>query len=226
MTGILWIGGFGLIGLVIFLFWYYSADNRAKRAMKAVPRRAIAEVIEGEQARVVGDVVIAEPLSAPLSGRACACWTVTVEQHVSRGKSSYWKLLVKESEAADFFLTDGTGKAIVRTSHTQALLEGDGRGGSGILSEPSEALTEFLAQRGHDTKGWFFNKRIRYREGVAEPGETVAVVGTGRWERDPDEEASAGEGYREARMPKRLVMGPPADGKPLMLSDERDVTSA
>ena len=213
-------------GGVMFLIWYYSAEARARRAMKKVPRRAIAEVIQGERVRVVGEVSLAEPVEAPLSGRPCAYWRVLVEQHVSRGKSSYWKTLVDEEEGTDFFLHDGTGKALVKTVHTEVVLERDHSGGSGFMNDPSEVLEQFLAERGHDTKGWFFNKRIRFREGVAEPGETVAVVGVAHWERDPDESARAGDGYREAQSPRRLVLSAPEDGTPLMLSDELDITSA
>ena len=65
---------------------------------------------------------------------------------------------------------------------------------------------------------------MRYREGVLGAGETVAVVGTGRWERDPDESPRAGAGYRDAEMPKRLVLQAPEDGSPLLLSDEPSLT--
>ena len=50
-------------------------------------------------------------------------------------------------------------------------------------------------------------------------GVVVCAVGVGRWERDPEEQATAGAGYREAQMPKRLVLSSPDDG-PLLLSDE------
>jgi len=214
------------IGAVVaLLFWWFSADQRAKRAMRGVPKRSIADVVEGERARIVGSVDVREPIYAPLSGRPCAYWRVTVEEKRSSGKNSYWRKIVDEHEGVDFFLTDGTGKAKIEVMHAQPVLAHDARGGSGFLNDPTPELESFLAERGHDTQGWIFNKTIRYREGVAEPGELVAVVGTGRWERDPDEKAQAGAGYREASMPQRLVMQAPRDGSPLLLSDEHDVLS-
>ncbi|MCB9593122.1 MAG: hypothetical protein H6719_10350 [Sandaracinaceae bacterium] len=212
-------------GLIAGIGWYFSDDQRAKRAMRGAPRRVIADVLEGERARVVGEVHVEAPVASPLSGRLCAYWRVIVEEKISRGKSSYWRTIVDEAGGVDFFLRDDSGKALVRTSHVQAVLDGDARGGSGFLNDPTPELTAFLAARGHDTQGWIFNKTIRYREGIAEPGETVAVVGRGRWERDPDEAARAGEGYREAVSPKRLVVEAPESG-PLLVSDQADVTQA
>lgn len=214
-----------VVGLVLFLGWWFSADQRAKRAMRGVPKRSIADVIEGERARIVGAVDVPEPTYAPLSGRPCAYWRVTVEERRSSGKNSYWRTIVDEHEGVDFFLTDSTGKAKVEAMHVQPVLAHDARGGSGFLNDPTPELQAFLTERGHDTQGWIFNKTIRFREGVAERGELVAVVGTGRWERDPDEKARAGSGYREAAMPQRLVMSAPEDGSPLLLSDEHDVLS-
>lgn len=209
--------------VVFFAAWYFSADQRTKRKMRSIPRRAIGEVMEGEVARVVGRVRVDAPLTAPLSGRPCAYWRVVVEEKRRRGKHSYWQTLVDEEEGVDFFLLDDTGKAKVQVSYTTAVLHGDSRGGSGFLNEPTPELEAFLSSRGHSTQGWIFNKTIRFREGIAEPDETVAVVGAARWERDPDEAAAAGEGYREAVMPKRLVLSAPSEG-PLLLSDEADVT--
>ena len=149
---------------------------------------------------------------------------IVVEEKRRRGKHSYWQTLVDEEEGTDFLLLDDTGKAKVQVSYASAVLHGDAEGGSGFLNEPTPELDSFLSARGHSTQGWIFNKTIRFREGVAEPNERVAVVGMGKWERDPEEAAMAGEGYREAVMPKRLVLSAPSEG-PLLLSDESDVTS-
>ncbi|MBX3274002.1 MAG: hypothetical protein KF729_27300 [Sandaracinaceae bacterium] len=212
------------IALGTFLAWYFSADQRLKRRMRATPQRAIADVVEGERVRIVGRVRGDATIAAPLSGRPCVYYRVVVEEQRRRGKSSYWATLVDEERGVEFLVEDGAGVARVPVGHVQAVLEGDARGNSGFLRDPTPELEAFLAARGHATTGWVFNKTIRYREGVAEPGERVAVVGTGRWERDPEASAKAGEGYREATMPKRLVLEAPSDG-PLLLSDETDVTA-
>lgn len=205
--------------------WYFSSEQRAKRAMRRVPVSNIGDVNDEQRVRVVGQVEVDAPLFAPLSGRACAYWRVLVEEKKSSGKNSYWKKMVDEHEGVDFRLRDATGLALVESTHVNAVLESDAAGGSHFLSDPTPELEAFLAERGHDTKGWFFNKTIRYREGAAEPGEVVAVVGDAKWERDPDASATAGDGYRQAQMPRRLRISAPDDGTPLLLSDKSDVLS-
>ena len=210
-----------VVAMIGFLSWWFSADERARRAMRSVPHRAIGEVIEGEKVRIVGPAEIEAPLSAPLSGRPCAVWRVVVEERVRSGKSSYWRTLVDESEGAEFRILDGTGTAIVSPVHFQAVLDRDMKASSGFLNDAGPELEEFLTARGHSSKGWVFNKTMRFREGVLEPGESVCVMGVGRWEADPEEQAVA-DGYRTASQPKRLIVDAPADG-PLLLSDQTDM---
>lgn len=223
-VGVLVLIGLVLVGVATLLGWYFSADQRTKRAMRAIPRRAIADVIEGEVARVVGTVRVSSPMTAPLSGRPCAYFRVVVEERRRRGKNSYWHRVIDEQGGVDFVLEDGGGRALVKVGHAQAVLEGDQSGASGFMNDPSPELVAFLEARGHSAQGWIFNKAIRYREGIAEAGELVAVVGAGRWERDPEAPAQAGDGYRDAVMPTRLVLEAPSSG-PLLLSDEASVTT-
>jgi len=83
--------------------------------------------------------------------------------------------------------------------------------------------TWILAERGHSSEAWVFNKTMRYREAVVMLGETVAVVGTGRWEHDPEGTTKAGSGYRDAELPMPLVLDAP-DAGPLLLSDQPAIT--
>ncbi len=212
-------------GLIAFLFWWFSADQKARRAMRSTPRRTIREVIEGERARIVGRAHVATPVRAPLSGRQCGYWRVVVQEYRSRGRSGSWVTVVDEHEGVDFVVHDDSGKALVKTAHVHAVLEKDAKYGSGMFNSPTPELEAFLDSRGISSKGLLFNKRMRFREGVVEHGELVAVVGVGRWERDPEETARAGDGYRTAEMPQRLVVDAMEDGSPLLLSDEASMTT-
>jgi len=214
---------FGLVLVALLLFslarWWFSADQRARRAMRALPVRPIAEALEAEKVRISGPArPLAEPLTAPLSGRPCACWRVVVEEKVRRDKTTYWRTVVDDHEVVDFVIEDGSGKAVVRTAMVQPVLDRDMDARSGFLNDATPELEAFLSERGHSSQGWVFNKTMRYREGVLEPGESVCVVGVGRWEPDPEAAAEA-RGYRTAHQPRRLVLSAPAEG-PLLLSDE------
>lgn len=210
-----------LFGIIALLAWYFSADQRALRAMRAVPYRRIADVIDGEKARIVGQVALRETVRAPLSGRECAYWRVTVREQRGGGKSRHWVTIIDEHGGVDFFLEQDGAKALIKTDLVTAVLQKDGSFSSGFLNDATPELEAFLAERGHSAQGWVFNKNLRYHEGVVEHGETVCVVGVGHWERDPDEEARAGSGYRDAQHPKRLVMKSPDEG-PLQLTDRPD----
>lgn len=132
--------------------------------------------------------------------------------------------IVRERGGGDFFVCEGEHRALVKTDLAQPILDEDASFSSGFLNDATPELEAFLADRGHSSQGWVFNKTMRYREGVVEAGETVAVVGVGRWERDPEANARAGAGYRQADLPTRLVLEAPDDG-PLLLSDEYRTTT-
>jgi len=208
----------GLFLAIAYAAWWNSADQRALRALASVPRRRLADAVDGETVRIVGRAGLLSPLTAPLSGRPCAAWRVIVQERRSRGKSSRWVTVVDDQETANFLVVDGQAKAFVDTGGAQVVLDKDRQGTSGMFREPTQELVEFLSVRGVSTQGVLVNKHMRFSEGVLEEGEPVAVLGEGNWERDPDEEGRAGSGYREAVAPGRLVMTSPAGGS-LILSD-------
>ena len=200
----------GAFGVMAFLVWWFRRDAAIKRALRLYPLQRIAEVSEGDMVRVSGRLVYEgeeAPLQAPLSGRGCAAWRVLVQEYENRGRHGRWKTIVDESEASAFLLEDESGVAWVKGA-LEIATDLDAREGTGLFRGPSPELEEFLLQRGHGTKGWIFNKRIRYREGAFEAGETVTVAGTAHWELDPSQ---VGQGYRDAG--KRLRLEPLVDGQ-------------
>lgn len=217
------LGALALVGVFLFVRWWFSTDQEARRAMRALAVHRIDDVLTGQKARIVGEVEPLRTIHAPLSGRACVYWRVHVEEYRRSGKNGRWHTIVDEHEGVDFLLRDGDQKALIKAAYVHPVLERDGSWSSGVMNEAAPELKAFLAERGHSTEGWVFNKSMRYREGVAEPGELVAVVGVGRRERDPDEHARP-DGYRDVAMPERLVMDAPEDG-PLLLSDEPGMLS-
>ena len=222
------VDAFSYIWVLVLLFfagvaiyaWYFSEAARIRRALKAAPRVDIARVQQGQVAKIAGAVrPLGEPLRAPLTGRACVFYEVTVEEYRSSGKSGRWVEIIKDVDAQDFLLEDGTGRAVVKTAGMKVLPVKDRELKSGFLNDASPVLEDFLRQHGQSSQGWVFNKNLRYKEGVFEPGERVTVLGQCRWEQDPDPSA-AGQGYRDT--PRRLVVDVPDQGQ-LLASDETDV---
>ena len=213
--------GIGLIAVVGF-GWYFSPANKLKRELRGAKRYSLGELPEQTRGRVVGSAQsIEQTLEAPLTGRACLYYVVTVEQHHSRGRSSYWRTIIREEQGVTFMLADGTGKAIVDPRSAKVALDVDGRGDSGTFDNPSEREQAFLTKHGTTGEGWVFNKRLRYREAVIEIGETVAILGAGI--REPDPTAPPAEAYR-GEQPTRLRMTS-SPRFPLLISDSPDTTT-
>ncbi len=207
------------------MLWKHVFCERARnqRKLRKAPRLPIAEVKEGQLAKVVGTLRLAEepPLEAPLSGRPCAYFEVKVEERRSSGKSSHWVTVIKEYESQQrIFVEDDSGKALVSMMAPKMVLTMDAHYESGFLNDASPRLEEFLARHGHSSEGWVFNKSIRYKEGVLEPGELVAVLGRGSWEPDPDPPPGGGAtgGYRD--MPLRLHVREAVDDDRMLMSDD------
>lgn len=198
----------GAIVVVVAAIWavvyYFSKEQKIKRALRALRPSPLSDVREG-LVKVSGTVKTLEALTAPLSGRSCAYYEVIVEQKVSSGKNSTWRTIIREVEERDFLVEDGTGRARVEMVAVEAAVTKDGHWSSGTFNDASPELEEFLLRHGHQSQGWVFNKTLRYREGVLENGEQVAVLGWADREMDPEPAtAASGAGYRDA--PTRVVL--------------------
>jgi hypothetical protein len=170
------LGGLALV----FLFHWFSGDQVRRRAIARAPRRRIRDLRDEEVARVVGTAGVENALRAPISGRPCAYFRVVVEEQVQRGGRRHWTKILDEQDGVDFLLEDGTGEALVVTARAEAVLEQDRSQRSGVLRDASADLEAFLRKRGQSSEGFLFNRTLRYREGVVEAGERVAVVGIAR----------------------------------------------
>ena len=168
--------------LVIAIFIvgiYFSLGERIKRAIKKFPTRRIADIKDGEFARLTGKVAaVGEIMTAPLSGRRCVYYSVSVlESH----KRSRW-IVLEEEMMADVVLFDGSGYAVLKTDEPIAHLMEDRNYHSGFWREAEPRLKAFLRKYHQDDAGVMFNRNLEYREGVLEPNEEFTVIGTCHWE--------------------------------------------
>ncbi len=209
-----------LVGIGGFAFYsYYNSESaRTKRALRDTPRRTIGDFSEREPGKVVGTLsYLGEPLRSPLTGRTCAYYEIHVEEYRSSGKSGTWYTMIKESQGQDFSLEDQSGYAIVNPVGASLAITVDSHTRSGSFDDPTDLERSFLNAHGRDGKAWVFNKKVRYKEGVLEAGESVAVLGRGTKEPDPSG-VHKQAGYRDAP-PMRLRLGRSAK-LPLMISDD------
>jgi len=156
---------------------------------------------------------------SPLSGRRCAQYRVVVEEYRSDGESGSWHTIIEDEKSQNILLKDETGEVLVRMSGAQVAVTNDAHYRSGTFNDATPLLESFLAKHGYQSTGWFFNKSLRYEEGLLEEGEEVAICGMGRWENNPDPVTPLTTGRSHYERPKRLVISN-ADQAPLYVSDD------
>jgi hypothetical protein len=203
--------------------WYSSATARLRRALRRANHVSIADAPEGAVVRLDGRVVEGEILEAPLTGRRCVYYVAIVEEFQAGSTPDSWRELAREARGVQFAIEDGSGRAIVDPDAARVDVDLDRTSRSGTFEEPTAAQMAFLEHQGVKLTGWSFNRTLRYREGVFEVGEPVAVMC--RPVREPDPGAASGEvGYRDAPGTRLRVGG--SAKHPILLSDSRDLTAA
>jgi hypothetical protein len=209
---------FGLVIIVaIILRFYFSRKAVVKRKLKKAAGMKISGFLSGDIAKVVGNVeFVGEPLIAPLSGRHCAYYYVLVEQLVSTGKSSHWKKIIEEEAGGIFVIRDGRYRAHINSDSTiKTYIVQDEEYESGFRKDATETLENYLRANNMESENLLgFNKKLRYKEGILEEGECMAVMGRGEWK-------NASEVNLPDSMGKILVLSS-TDEEPIYLSDDPD----
>jgi hypothetical protein len=146
------IGGSAMLVAVRFL----TADLRAKRSLRKVALRRIADLREGDRVKIVGVVGrVAEPLVSPNRELACVYYHAWHEE-LRRGEKGGvgWSATGDEEHGCDFTIEDDSGTARV-----------DGDGLSAALAAAS--YVTFSAP----------SPKQRGREAVIAIGQRIAVIG-------------------------------------------------
>lgn len=174
-----------LIFAVIVIVLSVVNDKKAiiRRKLNKAPLKRIASFRNREVAKFIGLVeFVDEPLIAPLSKRPCAYYHVLVERQVSSGKSTHWKTIIEETDHINYVVKDSSGVAAISKKQLKSHIVLDRKYTSGTFKDADANLEHFLNMHGHQSEGFFgFNKTLRYREGILEAGEKIAVLGEGRW---------------------------------------------
>jgi hypothetical protein len=181
--------------------------------MRRVPRSLVAGAGE-ELVRIVGRLEAAkEIVTAPISGRPCAAYSVSVEQRgAGVGPTSGSRELASESAQHDFVLDDGSARALVRIRHCQMLLTPWVL--SGNLRALPERVRDFLDENRVSTRtAELLRRRLVVSEGALFEGDEVAVVGVGRWL----------SGEKEGDQSERLLLVEGSVTDPVLISNDRAV---
>jgi hypothetical protein len=185
--------------------WYRSGTARLRSALREAKHVSIADAPEGAVVRLDGRVVEG------------------VEAFEAGSTPDSWRELAREARGVPFAIEDGTGSALVDPDGARVDVDLDRTSTSGSFEDPTAAQAAFLERRRVKLTGWSSNRTLRYREGVFEIGEPIAVMCQPM--REPDPGAGSREvGYREAPGTRLRVGG--SAKHPILLSDSRDLTEA
>lgn len=204
-----------LLGLLILVvIWYFSKPQRLKREIASAQKWRIAELPDSTLGRIVGVVKpVGEVLTSPLGGRRCIYYLAQV-----RTGGKHPKTVAQEERSVACTVEDDSGRALVDVAGAEMVVNQDAATTSGTFDNPTEIEAAFLAKHGQSGTGMVFNRALVYREWTIEVGETIAVLGAGV--REPDPDAPPVDAYRgEPRMRLRLTSTPRWR---LRISDHRD----
>lgn len=197
-------GGVTLIEISRRTLRYVGAPARRRRALLRAPIWRIGELPEDTIGCVIGTARPVGPaLKAPLTGRDCVCYVVTV----TYDQFFLDRVLIREQRGVTFVLEDDSGRAIVDPDGAELDRKGGYEESWGFLSKPTPLARAFMENRGVQRQGWAFDRDLSFHEEIVAVGETICVAGPGV--REVDQDAKVGEGYRTAPPTRMRFMSSP-----------------
>lgn len=175
------------------------ASWRLRRQLRKTPRFSLAELPEDTIARVSGTVRVlgGQVLTAPLSGRPCVYYTVTIRARPHfMSQEAIRELLATEHREVPFLLDDGANRAVVDPTNARISCDCDHRTTSKAAFDATRPQRELLERYRLTQQDWWNTASLEYVEGILAVDEPIIVLGGGTREPDPDGQATAG--YREA----------------------------
>ena len=177
----LFLAGSALAIILSATFW--SAERKKTRALAKGKPVFVSEFNDNEFGKVIGVVSKGPTIVAPLSGRECVFYVITVEE----SKDDHWVRVHFEQEHTEFSLVDSTGRAVVKTKHIEAFLVNDHQKRSGMFKRVEATELAYLEKiRLSHTGLMGFVKGMRFKEHIIEIGERIAVMGHGSVYPDPN----------------------------------------
>jgi hypothetical protein len=205
----LFYGAMAMLGPAIAWHAHWSSEAaRLRRALARAQPTRIADATGGV-AKIAGRIGAVSTIVAPLSGRNCVHWSVTVRR--------YDLELLRAERTVDFLVRDGTGKALVSAGGARVLARSEARGTRGSFDPTQPRAAELLRVAGGARSPLYDPERpMTYVEIVLVDGDEVSASGAAQWVLDPDPDPTATGGYREP--PKRLEIAG-RTGVPVMIGE-------
>lgn len=221
MAPLLIFGGILFIVGIIMVLTGLKNYRRRQRII-ATPTSPIAQAPGNGPVEIKGRIVPGEQgvLQTPFSGRHAVWCRVTVLEHRSSGRSSYWATIINEVDQREFFVDDGSGQsAKIRPLGAEVILDSQNVASSGTFNDPPQHVVAFLASRGHSAQSFFgFNKGMRYQEEVLAPGDPLYALGPSHREAGPP----VNDGYRMVPGSQLVLAAGAGEANELILTNKSE----
>ncbi len=206
-----------VVGLIIgfpVYFLYIAGPARVTNKLHSIKNKKIADVKEGEITSIKGRVIyLGKTFAAPASGRKCVYCHIIVEKEGRNSKGGRnWYEIIDDEMAGDIVIYDGEDYAVINTNLVDSYLVQDREYFSGSKKTAPGKTEEFLKKHGHKLTDLFgFDNEFRYKEGVLEQGEIIAVVGKATWKLQNE---------FDFKIPAKKILVLTAESDPVYLSDD------
>ncbi len=171
------------IAVVGILVYFAYRFHRIATLIKDTPTSKVIDLHE-RLVEVQGSVRAGgRMLQSPLAGTDCVYYRFKVEERRTSGMGnhhrSHWRTIINDSEVVPCLVEDDTGVAEVMLEEAKLVLAPDSHTHSGFFNDTSPELERTLNDRyGRSSKGFIFNKSMRYSETILEVGDPLYVLGT------------------------------------------------
>ncbi len=160
VIAVFWLGFLGATAIVIL----------ASHRRKMVPLTPIGDAPDAARVRIAGKVISENALRAPLSGRPCTCYWVSIQM-----QGTYWRSQRIHRDAHEFQLTDPTGTASVAIERVHLELSAD-HIESTTVPQLTHSIRSLLGRWGLKLDKV---SSIQLCEAIVAHGDEIEVVGSG-----------------------------------------------
>ncbi|MFH1355140.1 MAG: GIDE domain-containing protein [Candidatus Omnitrophota bacterium] len=173
---------YALFGFCFGIWSFFGGFKslRRKRLIENIPTSTIRGLAMG-LVELCGEAECLAALKSPLTNNECVLYKYLVEEYRSSGKSGHWaKIASGNSFYSPFWIKDKTGKIAVFPQQAELILPIDYEFSTGLGRMMPDNLVKFMEAGGIGYKSWFGTRRLRFKEWLIRPQETVYVLGTAK----------------------------------------------
>ena len=171
--------------IIIVIIFYSNTKNVIRRKLNKTKTTPISSCKENQYVKIIGKAEkLNKTLIAPISKTPCLYYQIIIEtiNNSNNSLGVFWETVFKDEQFVDFIIETKKGKAVLEVSmsrnHKEVYLTKDKKFRSGIFNDAPKYIENYLASHGKSCEGLFgFNRSMRYREGIIEIGESIAILG-------------------------------------------------